>query len=254
VLHPAYEIVGDRHHERPLVVTCEHASNRLPEEIEASPEDRPWLETHWGWDPGAAAVTRALIEHKDCVAIMSRFSRLVCDPNRHVEEWDWIRERCEGYELSFNRHLSDEERQRRRATYHEPFHAEIDACLSERLARGGDVLLLSIHSFTPVLGAEVRPMEMGVLFDRFDPVAHRFAHHLRENGFVTALNEPYSGKEGAIFSAGLHGCRHGVIYLELEIRQDIIDTPQKVAEVAERLARAIDALQIRNTPRQRPAS
>ena len=23
-------------------------------------------------------------------------------------------------------------------------------------------------------------MEMGVLFDRFDPVAHRFAHHLRE--------------------------------------------------------------------------
>ena len=137
MLHPAYEIVGDRHHERPLVVTCEHASNRLPEEIEASPEDRPWLETHWGWDPGAAAVTRALIEHKDCVAIMSRFSRLVCDPNRHVEEWDWIRERCEDYELSFNRHLSDEERQRRRATYHEPFHAEVDACLSERLARGG---------------------------------------------------------------------------------------------------------------------
>ena len=144
MLHPAYEIVGDRHHERPLVVTCEHASNRLPEEIEASPEDRPWLETHWGWDPGAAAVTRALIEHKDCVAIMSRFSRLVCDPNRHVEEWDWIRERCEDYELSFNRHLSDEERQRRRATYHEPFHAEVDACLSERLARGGERLRVAL--------------------------------------------------------------------------------------------------------------
>ena len=248
--HPAFEIVGDRHHERPLVVTCEHATNRLPEEIQASPEDLPWLETHWGWDPGAGAVTRALIEHKQCAAIMSRFSRLVCDPNRHVEEWDWIREQCEGYPLTFNQNLSDEERRRRRNAYHEPFHAEIDACLSERLARGGDVLLLSIHSFTPVLGDEVRPMEMGVLYDRFDPVAHRFAHHLRANGFVTALNEPYSGKEGAIYSAGLHGCRHGVIYLELEIRQDIIDTPEKVADVALRLAKSIDVLQIRSSPRQ----
>ena len=55
--HPAFEIVGDRHHVRPLVVTCEHASNRLPEEIDASPEDLPWLDT-LGWDPGAGAVTR----------------------------------------------------------------------------------------------------------------------------------------------------------------------------------------------------
>ena len=65
---------------------------------------------------------------------MSRFSRRY-DPNRHIEEWDWIREQCEGYSLSFNQNLSAEERKRRRDTYHEPFHAEIDACLSERLAR-----------------------------------------------------------------------------------------------------------------------
>ena len=243
--HPAFEIVGDRKHTRPLVVTCEHASNRLPDEITAQAEDLPWLETHWGWDPGAAAITRALIDHKECVGILSRFSRLVCDPNRHIAEWDWIRPEVEGYSLSFNKDLSHDERVRRRATYHEPYHAEIDACLSDRLAHGGDVLLLSIHSFTPVLGDEIRPMEMGVLFDRFDPVAHRFAHHLRENGFVTALNEPYSGKEGAIYSAGLHGCRHGVIYLELEIRQDIINTPEKVVDVANRLAKAIDVLKSR---------
>ena len=248
--HTAFEIVGDRNHTRPLVVTCEHASNRLPDEITATAEDLPWLETHWGWDPGAGAVTRALIEHKECAGIFSRFSRLVCDPNRHVAEWDWIRPEVEGYPLSFNQDLDDEERSRRRATYHEPYHAEIDACLSERLAHGGDVLLLSIHSFTPVLGDEIRPMEMGVLYDRFDPVAHRFAHHLRENGFVTALNEPYSGKDGAIYSAGLHGCRHGVIYLELEIRQDIIDTPEKVSDVAYRLAKAIDVLKIRQGRRQ----
>ena len=250
--HHAFEIVGDRHHTRPLVVICEHASNRLPAEFAAQPEDLPWLDTHWGWDPGAAAVTRALIEHKQCVAILSRFSRLVCDPNRHIEEWDWILDEVEGHPLSFNQDLNQQERQRRRQTYHKPYHDEIDACLDERLARGGDVLLLSVHSFTPVLGDEVRPMEMGVLFDRFDSVAHRLASNLRDQGFVTALNEPYDGKDGAIYSAGRHGCRHGVIYLEIEMRQDIIDTPEKVADVARRLATAIDVLQIRTS--QRPGS
>ena len=249
MLHPAYEIVGDRGHTRPLVVTCEHASNRLPDEFEASDSDRAWLDTHWGWDPGAGAVTRALIEHKHCVAILSRFSRLICDPNRHVEESDWILPEVKGQAISFNQKLSEKERTRRRARYHEPFHDEIDACLEERLERSGDVLLLSVHSFTPVFGDEVRPMEMGVLFDRFDRVANRFALHLREQGFVTALNEPYSGKDGAIYSAGRHGCRHGVIYLELEIRQDIIASPAQVADVALRLATAIDALQIRSTVR-----
>ncbi len=250
--HPAFEIVGDRHHTRPLVVTCEHASNCLPAEFSADPADLPWLDTHWGWDPGAADVTRALIAHKKCVAILSRFSRLICDPNRHIEEWDWILEEVEGHRLTFNQDVTESERQRRRMTYHEPYHDEIDACLDERLARGGDVLLLSVHSFTPVLGDDIRPMEMGVLFDRFDPVAQRFAGHLREQGFVTALNAPYNGKEGAIYSAGRHGCKHGVIYLELEIRQDIIDTADKVADVSLRLAQAISALQIRTS--QRPES
>jgi predicted N-formylglutamate amidohydrolase len=250
--NPAFEIVGDRHHTRPLVVTCEHASNRLPEDIPTQSDDLPWFNTHWGWDPGAGAVTRELVKHKKCVAILSNFSRLICDPNRHISEWDWIREKVEEHTLSFNHKLDASERQRRRECYHEPFHDEIDACLKERVARGGDVLLLSIHSFTPILGDEVRPMEMGVLYDRFDPVAERFAGTLRDQGFVTALNEPYSGKDGAIYSAGRHGCRHGVIYLELEIRQDTINTQEKVVDVAQRLAVAIDALKIRGLQRDAP--
>ena len=85
--------------------------------------------------------------------------------------------------------------------------------------------------------------------DRFDPVAERFAVHLRDQGFITALNEPYSGKDGQIFSAQHHGHRHGVIYLELEIRQDLIDTPDKVTDVSSRLCDALTELQIRSRNR-----
>lgn len=250
IVHEAVEVAGDRHHTRRLVVTCEHASNRLPAPLQAAGEDAKWLDTHWGWDPGAGDVVRDLVHRKASVAILSRFSRLICDPNRAPLESDWIRTECEGYALSFNKNISPEERARRKATYYDPYHEEIDRCLSERLSRGGDVLLLSVHSFTPNFMGVVRDMEMGVLFDRFDPVAERFASHLRDQGFVTALNEPYSGKDGQIFSAQHHGHRHGVIYLELEIRQDIIDNSEKVQDVSSRLCDALTALQIRS--RNRP--
>ncbi len=249
IVNEAVEVAGDRHHTRRLVVTCEHASNRLPAPLEAQGEDSKWLETHWGWDPGAAAVVRDLVRRKASVAVLSRFSRLICDPNRSPDEFDWIREECEGYALSFNKEITPEERARRKVTYYDPYHDEIDRCLSERLSRGGDVLLFSVHSFTPNYMGNIREMEIGVLYDRFDPVAERFAVHLRDQGFITALNEPYSGKDGQIFSAQHHGHRHGVIYLELEIRQDLIDTPDKVTDVSSRLCDALTELQIRSRNR-----
>ena len=245
IIDEAVEIVGDRHHVRPLVITCEHATNRLPAEFTMTEADRPWMETHWAYDPGAGELTRQIVKRKACCAVMSRFSRLICDPNRHIADDDWIREQAEGYAISFNQGLPEQERERRRAVYYEPFHLEIDRCLGERLERGGDVLLLSIHTFTRNYMGQIRDMEMGVLFDRFDPVAARFGQHLREQGFRTELNEPYSGKEGGIFCAARHGSRHGVIYLELEVRNDLLATQDAIEDVAERVCRALTTLQIR---------
>ncbi|HBU49542.1 MAG TPA: hypothetical protein DEB46_14645 [Myxococcales bacterium] len=245
IIDEAVEIVGDRHHVRPLVITCEHATNRLPAEFTMTEADRPWMETHWAYDPGAGELTRQIVKRKACCAVMSRYSRLICDPNRHIADDDWIREQAEGYAISFNQGLPEQERERRRAVYYEPFHLEIDRCLGERLERGGDVLLLSIHTFTRNYMGQIRDMEMGVLFDRFDPVAARFGQHLREQGFRTELNEPYSGKEGGIFCAARHGSRHGVIYLELEVRNDLLATQDAIEDVAERVCRALTTLQIR---------
>ena len=243
--YEAAEIVGDRHHTRRLVVTCEHASNAVPAPLQASDSDTRWLETHWGWDLGAADLTRALVARKNCCAILSRFSRLVCDANRSADDATFIRREIEGEALSFNEGLDAAEIQRRVDTYHTPYHELLDDCLKARVARGGDVVLFSIHSFTPVFQGKARPMEVGVLFDRYDPIAQRFAGHLRNVGFKTALNEPYSGKDGMMYAMSLHGQRHNVVYLELEGRQAVLSTPEKVEDVAERLCDALTSLQVR---------
>ncbi|MEE2779929.1 MAG: N-formylglutamate amidohydrolase [Myxococcota bacterium] len=245
----AVEIFGDRHHTRRLVVTCEHASYRVPAPLKTTRSDREWLRTHWGWDIGAAEVTRQLVRRKSCVALLARYSRLVCDANRAPEDETYIRRSVEDVPLSFNQALDDAEIQRRFDTYHKPYHELLDACLAERVARGGDVVLFSIHSFTPVFGGAFRPMEMGVLFDRYEPVARRLAGHLEDVGFKTALNEPYSGARGEMYAMERHGPKHGVVYLELEIRQDLLDTPAKTTNVAERLCAALTELQVRTENR-----
>ena len=87
-----FEVVGRADAELPLVMTCEHAASDLPE-WSAQDEDRPFLDDHWGWDPGAAELTRALCEEIGGVAILSRFSRLVCDPNRDPSDPTFVVEK-----------------------------------------------------------------------------------------------------------------------------------------------------------------
>jgi predicted N-formylglutamate amidohydrolase len=233
-----YEVVGDPAAGGPFVFTCEHATHRLPD-WEADPSDRPLLEDHWGWDIGAADLTRALVDLTNSCAVLSRFSRLVCDPNRDPSEESFLVEEVEGHRLSFNRGADAAERQRRRERCFDPYHAAVDRTLRARLAANESVRLCSIHSFTPLYLGRARPMEVGVLFDIHDLHAWRLEGALAEEGFETVLNAPYSGRDGLIYSAQRHGRAHGLVYLELEVRQDLIDTPEKAAAVARRMARAL---------------
>jgi len=233
-----YERIGKSEAGGPFVFTCEHATQLLPEWA-PEPGDRPLLADHWGWDVGAADLTRALVEFTGSCAVLSRFSRLVCDPNREPNEASFVVAEVEGHPLSFNRDVDADERERRRLRYFEPYHTAVDRIIRQRAAVGTRLHLCSIHSFTPVYLGQVRPMEIGVLFDDHDEYAWRLEGALAEEGFETVLNAPYSGRDGLIYAAQRHGRAHGIVYLELEVRQDLIDTPEKARAVAGPMARAL---------------
>jgi predicted N-formylglutamate amidohydrolase len=238
------QIIGNRYRPGPIVITCEHASNRVPPPLVASREDQPWLESHWGWDIGVATVTRDLVRQLDAVGVLSTYSRLVCDPNRDVDDPTWIRESVEGHQLSFNQELTDAECRRRRLLYHKPYHHVVDQVLADALHHAGEVLMLSVHSFTPSFGDEVRKMEAGVLFDKFPVLAAELRDLIAEQGFVTELNQPYSGLMGLMSAAKRHGTVYGVIYLQLELRQDLIATDEDALAVAGKVGAAIRQLGI----------
>jgi len=234
-----YEVLGDPAAAGPFLFTCEHATNLLPEWT-ASAQERTLLDEHWGWDIGAADLTCALAMQTGSCAVLSRFSRLVCDPNREPEQESFVLREIDGQALSFNRGADTAERARRRETYFDPFHDAIDRTLAARMPLGDPPVLCAIHSFTPLYLGRARPMEVGILFDAWDELAFQLQGALGEQGFETALNAPYSAHDGLIHSAQRHGSTHGVIYLELEVRQDLIDTREKADGVAKRVGVALE--------------
>jgi len=222
----------------PFVFCCEHASKALPG-VELTDEERALVDDHWGSDIGAAEITERLSKKTDSVGILSRISRLWIDLNRVEDSDTLVVDQCAGVPVSFNVGLTDSERADRLARYHAPYHRALDALIADRLGRG-PVYLISIHSYTPVWEGTPRPMEIGVLFSEHTPAVSRVNAALKSEGFVTALNAPYSGQSGdLIYSAMLHGERARIPYLELEIRQDLIRTPESAEEVATRIARSL---------------
>jgi predicted N-formylglutamate amidohydrolase len=173
--------------------------------------------------------------------VLSRFSRLVIDPNRHPAQDSLVVREIDGHVLSFNRDLDNAERARRRERYFDPYHEAVDAAIEGRLALGTLASLCAVHSFTPVYEGRTRPMQIGILFDAHDARALRLEGALVAEGFETALNEPYSARDGFIHSANRHGNLHGIPYVELEVRQDLLDTPAKAEAAAQRIARALTA-------------
>ena len=71
-----------------LMLLCDHASNPVPAEYGDLGLPAAEFERHIAYDIGAAAVTRGLAERFGVPAVLSRFSRLLIDPNRGARRSD----------------------------------------------------------------------------------------------------------------------------------------------------------------------
>ena len=224
----------------PVVLSCEHASCALPPEYGTLGIPHDELRRHIGWDIGARAVVREIIQHVDSTAILSQYSRLLIDCNRDLADADLIIPESDGTRVPANMHLTEAERQRRIRQCYQPYHAAIDRVLTQKMPP--PVLLLSVHSFTPVLGEKKRSFDLGILFDRYEDLAREFGQGLSQAGYRVRYNEPYSGYEGLIFSARSHGERHHLVYLEIEINNGLLLDRTNIAALGQKLSQVLTAV------------
>ena len=229
-----YEIHGaDR--DSAVVVICDHASNRVPPEINGGdlglpPKD---MQRHIAFDVGAAGLSRALADEMQAPAVFSRFSRLVIDPNRGLNDPTLLMRLYDGSLIPANRNADDDERNRRIESYYVPYHA----ALERQLARHPSPVLVSVHSFTPRLnGRKPRPWHIGILSAHDRRLAEPVLSRLRaQDDLCVGDNEPYRGHLPGD-TIDRHGLQHDRLNILIELRNDLISEEDQQVAWARRLA------------------
>jgi predicted N-formylglutamate amidohydrolase len=219
------------------VIVCDHASNRLPESLGSLGLPAGEIETHIGWDIGAAAVARHLSAMLDAPLVLSGYSRLVIDCNRPPRVASSIPATSGGVAIPGNEGLDAAARDARIRTFFEPYHAAISALLDARANLPGGPVLFSIHSFTPELLGQKRPWNIGLLYGEDTRLAHPFRDSLRRDpGLCVGDNEPYRVSAETDYSVPVHGVARGILHTAFEIRQDGVAHDGGASAWAERIA------------------
>ena len=184
----------------PLVMVCEHAGALVPAPWRDLGLDKAYLKTHFAFDPGAGAMTRALCADLGAPGVLARYSRLFLDYNRYPQDREQMRPDMGGIPVPGNLAPDDAERALRHQIAAAPLAAAIDSAAQGRAA------MVGVHSFTPVMNGHTRALDIGVLGRRDCRFLRALVDALQRaaGGLRVAANAPYDWHQVEAFCLHHH--------------------------------------------------
>lgn len=179
--------------------------------------------------------------------LRANYSRLIADLNRKRNAAEVIPSASSehvNWTIPGNIDLSAEAREQRLRKFFDPYHAALTQEIARIKKIHGHVIVIDIHSFTPVWLGAPRPVEIGTLYTTENTLARALNAALeRQAPQRFTPNAPYvlAGRE----DNGGHAFEqeHGLDYAGIEIRNDKLSTPTGVRQVAQIIAIATQDVQ-----------
>ena len=204
-----------------LILTCEHASNKLPVAFKSAVTANV-LKTHHAYDIGAAQVFRRLVRFaKPEFSCEGKFSRLFVDLNRTISN-----------KSAFSDYLRDNTKAKAQATaywteYRTAIEKFVASSLSQpkRAAKSATIVHLGIHSFTPELNGKVRNTDIGILYDPSRPQERAYANVIMAEikrlypTMKVRFNYPYKGTSDGLTTTLRKKFGPRYVGIEIEINQ-----------------------------------
>lgn len=197
-----------------VIVSCEHASNRVPKNLKLRIPAQV-LKTHRAFDIGAFELARKFAKKMSVPLFLAETSRLVVDLNRSTHN-------PRGLFSEYTKDLPAQTKDQLLKNYYEPYRSQVEEAIQKLVRTKKAVTHLSIHSFTPKLFGKVRPNDIGILYDPKVPAEKDFARRLKESFHVNApelkvlCNIPYKGTSDG-FTTWLRKKFKGKRYVGVEI-------------------------------------
>jgi predicted N-formylglutamate amidohydrolase len=197
-----------------IILSCEHGGHRIPaayRPLFAGQEEL--LATHRGYDIGILPLARYLARELGAPLHAAEVSRLLVDLNRSLRSPTLFSE--------VTRRLPAGERAAILRRYYAPYRERVEQEVAAGL-RGGQILHLSVHSFTPELHGVVRRADIGLLYDPARPAEAEFCRRWQaaiarlDPALRVRRNYPYRGVSDCLVTTLRRRC-DGEPYLGLEI-------------------------------------
>ena len=214
-----------------LILTCEHASNRLPASFKKFvPTDIQ--ETHRAYDIGALAVFRKLVNFaKPEFSCEGKFSRLFVDLNRTITNKSAFSEYYG--ELETRNKAAAEKAKAAAITYWMEYRENIEKFVMSNIDKGtkasgnkgAAIVHLGIHSFTPVLNGKPRNTDIGILYDPARPLERKYAQVIKDEikrlhpHMKVRFNYPYKGTSDGLTTSLRKKFGPHYVGIEIEINQ-----------------------------------
>ncbi len=216
-----------------FLLTVDHAGKSIPKELNNlglnNEEAIEILQSHRCYDIGTENLTRTLSARQEIPAIMTHYSRLVVDVNRHRDDPTCIRPIYDCRPIWGNYPLDEATRTQRIADYYMPFHHGIAGYIRHYAQMKKPLFLISIHSFTPQLeNAPKRKEDIAILYHQSQPFMDKALQYLGKDGLIVGDNQPYSSKGVFGYTLALHGTCNHIPAITIEYRQDYLQDEEKM--------------------------
>lgn len=207
----------------PFLLTGDHAGRAIPQALGTMGLGHDDMARHIACDIGIRELGEKLSAALDATFIHQHYSRLVIDCNRQPASDEAMPHLVDGSIIPANQALDQAQKAARITEIHEVYHAVIADEIARREASGRPTIFIALHSFTPKLGQEGRPWDIGILHDGAnDAFARALLRILQDDGSLTVGdNAPYQ-MDATDYSVPKHAFARALPYAEIEVRQDLI--------------------------------
>ena len=220
--------------ENQILIIVDHASNFIPKENNKLGLPNFFLNQHIAFDIGIKELSLDLANRLKCKIIQGKYSRLLIDLNRDLDDPTVIPEIVDNKIIPGNIGLSKSEIRLRVKKIYNKYHNEIDRIVKNKKVK----IILSLHSFNPIFKNKKRLLEFGILSNEDKNLSSIIIHQLRLHKLKVGDNKPYKGNLIGD-SMYRHGLKNNIPHALIEVRNDLLSNASKIKRISRLLHKTI---------------
>ena len=217
-----------------ILIIADHASNYLPKENDKLGLKSAFLNQHIAFDIGVKELSLDLSNRLKCKVIQGKYSRLLIDLNRDLNDPTVIPEIVDSKIIPGNIGLSKSEVRLRIKKIYNKYHHKIDQTIKNKKVK----VILSLHSFNPIFKNKRRTLEFGILSNEDKNLSSIIIDQLKLQKLNVGDNKPYRGNLIGD-SMYRHGLKNKLPHALIEVRNDLLSNPTKIKRVSRLLHKTI---------------